>query len=386
MTNVCSMKDQQLPPLPWAQRRSVLGPWVACIWLVFLVPALVDGWQLRDEARGIAGMVATVAFMLIYATNFLGVHDARLKIFLRPDPRRGSRYVAVLIALGVLITLCVGTNGLATAVYIAVSAILLLPLAAAIPLVVILVIGAPLWAHLEHWPSGGGVALGTILGSFAVFGMRIGITRNLQLVQAHEENTKLAVDNERNRFARDLHDILGHSLTVITVKAELAGRLLQSEDPAAVDRARTEVADLERLSRDALADVRRAVEGYRELTLPGELARARAALEAAGVTPVLPQSTDDVPTDLRELFAWTVREGVTNVIRHSDAQQCQIVLTPTSAEVRDDGRCEATPAEGSGLVGLRERASAADAVLTTRVLSPGFSLCVTLRGATVSAP
>ena len=80
--------------------------------------------------------------------------------------------------------------------------------------------------------------------------------------------------NERNRFARDLHDILGHSLTVITVKAELAERLLDV-DP---DRARAELADLERLTRDALADVRRAVEGYRELTLPGELARARTAL------------------------------------------------------------------------------------------------------------
>ena len=84
----------------------------------------------------------------------------------------------------------------------------------------------------------------------------------------------LAVENERSRFARDLHDILGHSLTVITVKAELAQRLLDV-DP---DRARAEIADLERLSRDALADVRRAVEGYRDLTLPGELARARVAL------------------------------------------------------------------------------------------------------------
>ena len=86
-----------------------------------------------------------------------------------------------------------------------------------------------------------------------------------------EENARLAVDDERNRFARDLHDILGHSLTVITVKAELANRLLDV-DP---ERARAELADLERLSRDALADVRRAVEGYRDLTLPGELARAR---------------------------------------------------------------------------------------------------------------
>ena len=111
----------------------------------------------------------------------------------------------------------------------------------------------------------------------------------------------------------------GHSLTVITVKAELAGRLLDV-DP---ERARAEVADLERLSRDALADVRRAVEGYRELTLPGELARAR-AVAARGRDRGRParQPPTTCPRDLRELFAWTVREGVTNVIRHSGATRC----------------------------------------------------------------
>jgi len=375
----------QLPiglPSPYDGRRRWAGPWLACIWLVFLVPALVDGWHQRDHPRGIIGLIATLAFMVVYTSNFLAIRESRITIFLKPNVRHGAGYVGLLAALGVVTTLCVGVNGLATAVYVAVSAILLLPLAAAAPIVVLLVIGAPLWAHLEHWQGGGGVSLGTILGSFAVFGMRMAITRNLQLVQAYGENTRLAVDNERNRFARDLHDILGHSLTVITVKAELAGRLLESPDPAATERARAEVADLERLSRDALADVRRAVEGYRELTLPGELARARAALEAAQITPVLPQSTEDVPTELRELFAWTVREGVTNVIRHSGAHRCEIRLTPTSAEVRDDGRLGAVPTatcEGSGLTGLRERASAVGAVLTTRTLTPGFSLEVAVR-------
>jgi two-component system sensor histidine kinase DesK len=204
--------------------------------------------------------------------------------------------------------------------------------------------------------------------------MRTVVTRNIQLWQAHEQNLSLALDNERNRFARDLHDILGHSLTVITVKAELAQRLVDV-DPK---RARAELADLERLSRDALADVRRAVSGYRELTLPGELARARAALAAAGIEPRLPQSTDDVRSELRELFAWTVREGVTNVIRHSGARSCEIVLTPTSAEIRDDGRGPGTGTDGSGITGLRERSAAAGATLVTRALKPGFSLQVTL--------
>ena len=203
------------------------------------------------------------------------------------------------------------------------------------------------------------------------------MARNLDLLQAREENAKLAVADERNRFARDLHDILGHSLTVITVKAELANRLLDV-DP---ERARSELADLERLSRDALSDVRRAVEGYRDLTLPGELARAREALRAADIDAELPNSTDDVPTDLRELFAWTVREGVTNVIRHSGASRCTVRLEPDRVAVCDDGTgpgVRSTP--GHGLDGLRERAAALGAVLVTRTLEPrGFELTVQVR-------
>jgi two-component system sensor histidine kinase DesK len=209
--------------------------------------------------------------------------------------------------------------------------------------------------------------------SVAVLGLRAVMTRNTDLVNAQLENARLAVDNERTRFARDLHDILGHSLTVITVKAELAQKLLDVD----VDRARAEMADLERLSREALIDVRRAVEGYRVITLPGELVRARVALRAAEIDADLPSSTDDVPSELRELFAWTVREGVTNVIRHSGARHCEVRLTATSAEVRDDGPAMQSPnGHGSGLAGLRERATDVGATVVTRELSPGFSLSV----------
>jgi two-component system sensor histidine kinase DesK len=229
---------------------------------------------------------------------------------------------------------------------------------------------------IPGWPDQGGNAFGVVAGALAIFGFKTVLRRNADLVTAHEENTRLVVDNERNRFARDLHDILGHSLTVITVKAELAQRLIDV-DPA---RAKTEIDDLERLSRDALADIRRAVEGYRDLTLPGELARARAALSSAEIAPRLPQSTEEVPSELRELFAWSVREGVTNVIRHSGARSCEIRLSPTSVEIRDDGPAcpDIAPVhEGSGLTGLRERAAAVGATVTTRTLSPGFSLEVT---------
>lgn len=188
-----------------------------------------------------------------------------------------------------------------------------------------------------------------------------------------EQNARLAVDNERTRIARDLHDLLGQSLTVITVKAELAQKLLAVD----IERARAEVADLERIGREALAEVRLAVEGYREISLAGELVRARVALTAAEIEADLPSSTDEVPSELRELFAWTVREGITNVLRHSGASRCEVTFTPTSAEVRDDGQAARSPdGRGYGLAGLRERAAEVAATVVTRELSPGFSLSV----------
>jgi two-component system sensor histidine kinase DesK len=224
------------------------------------------------------------------------------------------------------------------------------------------------------WSSGAGVAFAVCAAAVAMYGIQQMMLRNLALMSAHAENAELAVENERTRFARDLHDILGHSLTVITVKAELANKLLDVD----AERARAELADLERLSRDALADVRRAVEGYRELSLPGELARARTALEAARIEAELPNSVDDVPSDRRELFAWAIREGVTNVIRHSGASHCRVELRPDRVEIVDDGRGPQQGAAGHGLTGLRERAAAAHGTVVTRVLEPGFSLAVVL--------
>lgn len=366
------LREPGCPPVDsdWARRRSLLGPWIASLWLAFLVPALVDGWRLRHEAQGIVGMAATVAFMVLYILNWFGARRSRMRLLTQPPLRYALAYVAALLALGVLMVALLGPNATSVAVFIAVAAIMTLPLKVAVPLEIVLVVATIVVGHERGWPGQVGVAFGTVLGSLAVFGMRTVMARNLQLWRAHEENTLLAVDNERNRFARDLHDILGHSLTVITVKAELAQRLVEA-DP---ERAKAEIADLERLSRDALADVRRAVEGYRELTLPGELARARVALRAAEIEPALPQSTDVVPTELRELFAWTVREGVTNVIRHSGASHCEIVLTGSGAVVRDDGTGPGACPEGSGLTGLRERAAAVGARVTIRPLEPGFAL------------
>ena len=209
------------------------------------------------------------------------------------------------------------------------------------------------------------LGLAVVLAAAAVWSFRLAWQRQARLVAAERELSELAVEEERARIARDLHDILGHSLTVISVKAELAERLFD-DDP---DRARAELEDLQRLSRDALADVRSTAQGIRGISLPGEIASARMALESAGIEPLLPTVADEIPSRWRELFAWTLREGVTNVIRHSRATRCEVELDAGRISVIDDGRGPwADGGNGNGLDGLRQRARLVGATVTT---SPG---------------
>lgn len=369
------MTDQRTQPMHVGR----LGPLFAGVWLFFLADPILEGWANRDQARGVLGIVATVAFAVTYMALWVRLRHDRARRVETPPLRFTVPYLTLLVLLGATMVAALGEQGLASVVYLAVACVMVLPLRVALPLVVALVAGSLALSAVEGWGSQVGLAFGIMAASVAIFGMRTVMRRNVELLRAEQENAALAVENERSRFARDLHDILGHSLTVITVKAELAQRLIDVD----VDRARTELADLERLSRDALTDVRRAVAGYRELTLPGELTRARAALASAEIAVDLPNSTDEVPSELRELFAWTIREGVTNVIRHSRASTCEVRLTPTSAEVRDDGAGSGSGSAvggsgGSGLPGLRERAAAVGATVVTRDLCPGYSLLVSL--------
>ena len=178
------------------------------------------------------------------------------------------------------------------------------------------------------------------------------------------ELARLAVTDERLRFARDLHDLLGHSLSLIAIKAELATRLLRTDASAAV----REMNDLETVARDGLRDVRAAVTSYRQPTLDGELESARSVLELAGIECHVEHDLGAVPVEIESLFAWTVREGVTNVIRHSGALRCDIRLSHTDhdarAEIADDGS-GTTGGHGFGLRGIRERAAAVGGVVET---------------------
>ena len=363
-------------------RAGRLGVLFAAVWLVFLADSFRDAWTIAwsedDAAKGWVGLAATAAFAVFYIAAFTWIRRRRQRLQTEVEPRAAAVILGVLLALTAVMCFCVGESGAAGLVYVAVVGVLCLPTRWAATLTVVLAVTVEVLGHtLPGWSSPAGLTFAICTAAFAMWGVSQLMARNVDLLRAREENARLAVSDERNRFARDLHDILGHSLTVITVKAELANRLLDV-DPG---RARAELADLERLSRDALTDVRRAVQGYRDLTLPGELARAREALEAAEIEAVLPNSTDEVPSELRELFAWTVREGVTNVIRHSGASRCTVRLAPSAVEICDDGTGPTGENRtGTGLDGLRERASAAGAVLVTRTLDPrGFELSVGVR-------
>jgi two-component system, NarL family, sensor histidine kinase DesK len=359
-------------------RPGRLGVLFAGIWLVFLVAPLQAGWDRRGSVSGWVGIVALLSFAAVYLVSFSVTRRRRIAGSFDETPGQAALLLGLLVALGLVACASLGQAGTATAVYVAVTAVMWLPGRVALAVVTALAVVSDLSGRvLPGWEHDDSLTFAICTAAFAMWGVNQLMLRNLDLMRARDENARLAVLDERNRFARDLHDILGHSLTVITVKAELANRLLDVD----LARARAEICDLERLSRDALSDVRRAVEGYRDLSLPGELARAREALLAADIDAELPNSTDDVPSELRELFAWTVREGVTNVIRHSGATRCTVRLAPGGVEVRDDGagRRDSTGG-GHGLDGLRERASAAGAVLVTRQVEPsGFALSVLAR-------
>jgi two-component system, NarL family, sensor histidine kinase DesK len=190
-----------------------------------------------------------------------------------------------------------------------------------------------------------------------------------------------AVAEERLRFARDLHDLLGHSLSSITLKSELAGRLL----PAAPEKAAAEIRDIEGVARRALREVREAVAGYRQPTLERELDNAREMLRAAGIDCRIENRAGVLPNGTGTVLAWAVREGVTNVIRHSRAKRCAIRLSRNGEEARvevsDDGR--GSPLEnnstGSGLSGLAERVAASGGNFEAGPLpGGGFRLRVSL--------
>jgi two-component system sensor histidine kinase DesK len=203
------------------------------------------------------------------------------------------------------------------------------------------------------------VILGSVSSAIALLARLV--DANDELRRTRDQIAILAVDRERERVARDLHDILGHSLTTITVKAGLVRRLLESSGD--VGSAVREAGDVERLSRQALADVRATVSGYRQITLSAELASAREVLRAADIQVELPQAVDDVHPSLHEVFGHVLREAVTNAVRHSSARQVTVAIGKNWLRVVDDGTGATAVRWGNGLRGLEERMQAVEGTL-----------------------
>jgi two-component system, NarL family, sensor histidine kinase DesK len=342
---------------------------------VFLVYLLQTVAGVFDHSRGlgiVAGLLLLVAFCACYLLAMVAGRN-------RANPRRFWIYYAAMLACTAAEVPLAHEDAFVMLVYVSV-----LTVAArwfkAIPIVLgYMLIAAllpdrvPSWHAPDDWNTA--AAIGIV--SLAMFGFFAVLRSNTALAEARSEVARLATENERARIARDLHDLLGHSLTTITVKAALANRLART-DP---DRAAVEIAEVESLTRRTLADVRAAVSGYREVTLGNELAAARELLRAAGISAQLPGAIDSIEQADAELFAWVVREGVTNVVRHSRARSCEVRLGPRSIEIVDDGRGAGAADEGNGLAGLRERVAAHGGRLSAGAGERGWRLRVELPGA-----
>ena len=373
-----SLLSEPEPPL-W---RRVLGLGWVSIWLVFLGSPLQQIWRHSTGPDLWLGTVCVFGFGLLYLCLFA---YSRLGWRSAPDAGQRARPLVqrlMLLGLAALTVAAIPSAGATTLtmlVYIGAASMFTfrpnIGVAVVLGLAVLAEVAARLLAgwHGQEWSG----SFAILFAGAAVYATRIAMRRNRDLAEARDEMAQMMVEEERSRMTRDLHDILGHSLTVITVKAQLAARLVGADD----ERAAVEVADIERLAREALTDVRATIAGRREVTLAPELINAKAALASANIVADVPNALDEIPAANRELFGWAVREGVTNVLRHSKASRCEIRLSQGSVEIHDDGvgcRADTNGGDGNGLRGLRERVAAAGASIFTGRSGPlgGFLLQV----------
>jgi two-component system sensor histidine kinase DesK len=335
-----------------------------CVWLVYLGQAISGVQKYSSGAAAVAGYVIVGAFAACYV------------IALPSGWQNGQRryWVIYAIAIGLTVAECFFAHQYAFVfcVYLAVLTVAarkwwsrpgIIALTAITTFGPVLIPG---WGGDADWAGG----LAVLLVSLAMFGFFHVIHANNALAAARAEVARLAAENERSRIARDLHDLLGHSLTTITVKAGLARRLAERGD---TERSFNEIREVEQLSRRTLGDVRAAVAGHREVTLAGELATSREVLRAAAIIAELPGSVDVVDSELSEVFGWVVREGVTNMVRHSHAETCRITLGPRWIEIADTGH-GGMPGSGNGIAGLRERVAALGGTITATGSFSGFRL------------
>jgi two-component system, NarL family, sensor histidine kinase DesK len=375
----CAVAEAGQVPDEWAavQQRWARG-WRRVVFPgIFLLYLIETASSVVTHNSG-AALVAGLALVVVFS----GCYIALLPAVWQPTSRRYWTLLAVMVALWVAEVPFARAAASVMCVFIVVAVVGRFG-GRATPAVVVLTLAAlfvPVWVPAAHTSLSQSASTGLVVAvpmtALAMFGFFNVIKGNRALAEARYELARLAAENERARIARDLHDLLGHSLTTITVKASLARRL-SAHDP---DGAVREIAEVEELSRGALADVRAAVSSYRDVTLAGELATGKELLRAAGISAELPTAVDMVDAGHQELFGWALREGLTNVVRHSRATRCAVKLSGSSVEILDDGVGHPSTA-GNGLTGLRERAEAAGGEVDAGPVSPrGWRLRVTFGG------
>lgn len=337
---------------------SVLYP---SIWLVFLGLPLT---MLLTSDRGALaislGLLGLTVFAAVYVASWWRPHP-----FGSLGPRSTTAvWLLALLLCQLLLVPLIGGSILTTAPFLAAVLIFRLPRGEALLGLGILAL-CELGLLLLVWPQ----HLGWAVPAFA---LPVLLMLAIRLVTDREDRTRavsdqLRLSQQREAIARDVHDLLGHSLTVITLKTELARKLLD-QDP---QRAAAELDEVLHLSREASAEVRLAVGRLHSPEWPAQIAAARTALEAAGIRAELP-SPGSVPAAEQTLLAWCLREAVTNTVRHSAASTCRVQAEPGLLVVEDDGiGLPTAPSPGNGLRGMRERIEQAGGQL---VLGPAQTL------------
>lgn len=338
----------------WAAAVVVLG-------LAFLAYPFIFFFQQPRSEMVVAGLVshALIAVGCGWAV-WLGLARGMRQ------QRQGRVVFALLVAFALVFIIV--SHLFAEFTYLSIICALVLPIRLTLPVIaVIAVTQASFMIFYGKVEIGGAVGFSfqTAFLGLAALGLRKMVDLTRELAAAREELARLAVTEERLRFSRDLHDLLGHSLTLIALKSDLVRRMVGGKQaaPEIADIAQ-EISDIELVARRALTEVREAVSGYRSQTLATELDCARETLEIAGIHAALTADTPPMGPTVEALLGYVVREGVTNVVRHSRATRCEITLRRAGDMVRleilDDGvgATGTAHSSGSGLVGLCERITA----------------------------
>jgi two-component system, NarL family, sensor histidine kinase DesK len=344
---------------PWAR----FGWLMAVVWLVFLIyPVLALLASAAPPAWVVTGWVALVAFIVLYVTGFL--HGMRGGGGLgRAPSRRQWITFAALIACALVTIPAVGGSALSFLPFIMSFASYGLTRAWHwITTIAALVVAAGcVFLIPDNLSYLSVLAIVTLLGVVNTVSTWL-IVRS---AEAERLGRELATSEGREAVARDVHDLIGHSLTVVGLKAQLVRRLMDS-DP---ERAKAELADIERLTAEAIAGVRQTVAGARATTLVEQLASTEDSLRAADIALVV-DGTPDALSPVQAITAsWILREATTNTLRHSGAAAVRVRIAPGVLTVEDDGVGLASATghrEGNGIRGMRERAAAAGAGFTMR--------------------